>query len=105
MAYFTTESRIKEIGIRKVNGAGVSEILKLLNQEFAKWVAVAFVTACPVGYFVMNKWLENFAYKTTMSWWIFALVGGITLLIALGTVSFHSWKAARKNPVDALRYE
>lgn len=105
MAYFTTESRIKEIGIRKVNGAGVSEILTLLNQEFAKWVAVAFVIACPIGYFVMNKWLENFAYKTTMSWWIFALVGGITLLIALGTVSFHSWKAARKNPVEALRYE
>ncbi|HYQ57103.1 MAG TPA: FtsX-like permease family protein, partial [Draconibacterium sp.] len=102
---YTIIKRIKEIGIRKVNGAKVSEILTLLNKDFIKWVAVAFVIATPIAYYAMNKWLENFAYKTTLSWWIFALAGVLALGIALLTVSFQSWKAATKNPVESLRYE
>ena len=97
--------RIKEIGIRKVNGAKVSEILTMLNKDFIKWVAIAFVLGCPIAFYAMNKWLENFAYKTTLSWWIFALAGFLTLGIALLTVSWQSWRAATRNPVDALRYE
>ncbi len=102
---FSTKKRTKEIGIRKVNGAKISEILVLLNRDFVKWVAIAFVIATPIAYFVMNKWLENFAYKTSLSWWIFALAGLLALGVALVTVSFQSWKAATRNPVEALRYE
>jgi putative ABC transport system permease protein len=102
---FLIESKIKEIGIRKVNGAKVSEILTMLNKDFVKWVAIAFVIATPVAWYAMNKWLENFAYKTTLSWWIFALAGLLALGIALLTVSWQSWRAATRNPVEALRYE
>jgi putative ABC transport system permease protein len=98
-------NRTKEIGVRKVNGAKVSEILVLLNKDFVIWVVVAFAIASPIAYYAMNKWLENFAYKTSLSWWIFALAGVLTLGIALATVSFQSWKAATRNPVEALRYE
>ena len=105
LAIFTSERRIKEIGIRKVNGARISEILSMLNRDFVKWVAIAFVIATPISWYVMNKWLENFAYKTNLSWWIFALAGLLALGIALLTVSWQSWKAATKNPVEALRYE
>ena len=82
-----------------------SEVLVLLNKEFVKWVVIAFVIATPVAYYAMNKWLENFAYKTELSWWIFALSGGLALGIALLTVSWQSWRAATRNPVEALRYE
>ncbi len=99
------KQRIKEIGVRKVNGAKVSEILSLLNKDFVIWVAVAFVFATPFAWFAMNKWLENFAYKTNLSWWIFALAGVLALGIALLTVSWQSWRAATRNPVEALRYE
>lgn len=99
------ERRTKEIGLRKVNGATVSEVMVLLNQNFIKWVAIAFIIAGPVAFYVMHKWLQNFAYKTSLSWWIFALAGMIALLIALLTVSLQSWRAATRNPVEALRYE
>lgn len=105
LALIITQQRTKEIGVRKVNGAKVSEILRMLNKDFLKWVAISFVVACPVAWFAMNKWLENFAYKTTLSWWIFAAAGLFALGIALLTVSFQSFKAARQNPVEALRYE
>ncbi|HPE77023.1 MAG TPA: ABC transporter permease [Draconibacterium sp.] len=101
----SSQRRTKEIGIRKINGAKILEILILLNRDFVKWVVIAFVIATPVAYYTMNKWLENFAYKTSLSWWIFALAGFLALGIALLTVSFQSWKAARRNPVEALRYE
>ena len=91
--------------MRKVNGAKISEVMLLLNRDFVKWVAIGFIVATPIAYFAMHKWLENFAYKTTLSWWIFALAGVLALGIALLTVSFQSWKAATKNPVEALRYE
>jgi len=105
LAIFSSERRIKEIGIRKVNGAKVSEILTMLNKDFVKWVAIAFIIAVPIAYYAMSKWLENFAYKTTLSWWIFALAGLLALGIALVTVSWQSWRAATRNPVEALRYE
>jgi putative ABC transport system permease protein len=97
--------RTKEIGIRKINGAKVSEVLLLLNRDFVKWVAIAFVVAIPIAYYAMSKWLENFAYKTDLSWWIFALAGLLAIGIALLTVSWQSWRAATRNPVEALRYE
>ena len=101
----TTNARTKEIGIRKVNGAKVSEILTMLNKDFVKWVVIAFVIATPIAYYFMNKWLENFAFKTELSWWIFAVAGVLALGIALLTVSWQSWRAATRNPVEALRYE
>jgi putative ABC transport system permease protein len=105
MSMFACQRRIKEIGVRKVNGARVSEVLTMLNKDFVKWVAIAFVIATPIAYFAMNKWLESFVYKTELSWWIFALAGMLALGIALLTVSWQSWKAATRNPVEALRYE
>jgi len=105
LAIFLTEKRTKEIGVRKVNGARISEVLVMLNRDFVKWVAIAFVIATPIAYYAMHKWLESFAYKTELSWWIFALAGLLALGIALLTVSYQSWKAATRNPVEALRYE
>jgi putative ABC transport system permease protein len=102
---FISQQRTKEIGIRKVNGAKVSEILAMLNKDFVKWVVIAFIIATPIAYYAMNKWLENFAYKTELSWWIFALAGLLALGIALLTVSWQSWKAATRNPIESLRYE
>nr|WP_321353975.1 ABC transporter permease [uncultured Draconibacterium sp.] len=105
LTYFIMEQRTKEIGVRKVNGATISEVITLLNKDFVKWVAIAFIIATPIAWYAMHKWLENFAYKTTLSWWIFALSGVMALGIALLTVSWQSWKAATRNPVEALRYE
>ena len=105
LVLFTARDRTKEIGIRKVNGASVLEIVKMLNREFLKWVAVAFVIAIPIAYYAMYRWLETFAYKTKLSWWIFALAGIVVLTVALITVSWHTFRVARKNPVEALRYE
>jgi putative ABC transport system permease protein len=102
---FLTKQRTKEIGIRKINGAKVTEVMVMLNKDFVKWMVIAFVLAVPVAYYSMNKWLENFAYKTELSWWIFTLAGIITFGIALLTVSWQSWRAATSNPVDALRFE
>jgi len=102
---FSSRSRIKEIGIRKVNGAKVFEIIALLNKDFVQWIVIAFVIAIPVTYYAMGIWLQNFAYKTELNWWIFALAGIITLSIALLTISWQSWRAATQNPVEALRYE
>ncbi len=99
------ERRTKEIGLRKVNGANISEVIVLLNKDFVKWVAIAFVIAIPFAWFIMHKWLENFAYKTGLSWWIFLLSGFLALIIALLTVTWRSWRAATMNPVEALRYE
>jgi putative ABC transport system permease protein len=105
LASNATRKRVKEIGIRKVNGATTAEILALLNKDLVNWVGVAFIAASPVAWYSMNKWLENFAYKTELSWWIFALAGLLALGIALITVSWQSWRAATRNPVEALRYE
>ena len=105
LSIYSTERRTKEIGLRKVNGARTIEIILMLNRDFIKWVAIAYLIACPVAWYAMNKWLQNFAYRTELSWWIFALAGLIALGIALLTVSWQSWRAATRNPVEALRYE
>nr|WP_320023745.1 ABC transporter permease [uncultured Draconibacterium sp.] len=105
ISWLITTARIKEIGIRKVNGAKVSEVMVLLNRNFMLWIILAFVIAAPVSWLAMHRWLENFAYKTNLSWWIFVLSGLSAMLIAFITVSFQTWKAATKNPVEALRYE
>jgi putative ABC transport system permease protein len=98
-------NRTKEIGIRKINGASVSEVMVMLSKDFVKWVIVSFVIATPIAWYSMHKWLQGFAYKTELSWWIFGLAGIIALVIALLTVSWQSWRAATRNPVEALRYE
>jgi putative ABC transport system permease protein len=105
ISLYLITARTKEIGVRKVNGASISEVIGMLNRSFITWVLISFILAVPLSYFVMNKWLENFAYKTTISWWIFPIAGASVLAIALVTVSIHSWKAANMNPVKALRYE
>jgi putative ABC transport system permease protein len=103
-AYFS-ERRTKEIGVRKVNGATIAEIMTMLNTKFIGWVILAFILATPVAWYVMHKWLQTFAYKTELSWWIFCLAGVIALVIALITVSWQSLRAATRNPVESLRYE
>ena len=95
------ENRVKEIGIRKVIGAKVVEILAMLNHDFIKWVAIAFLIATPIAWYAMKKWLENFAYKTTLGWWVFALSGLLVLGIVMLTVSWQSWRVAKRNPVEA----
>ena len=100
---YTCIQRRKEIGIRKVNGASIFQILKLLNIDFIKWIFIAFIIAVPLAYYFMGKWLEGFAYKTNMSWWIFMLAGISALMIALFTVSWQSYQAASKNPVEAIK--
>jgi putative ABC transport system permease protein len=97
--------RTKEIGIRKINGARVTEIMTMLNIDLIKWVVIAFFIAAPIAWYTMHKWLQSFAYKTEQSWWIFGLSGIIALGIALLTVTWQSWRAATSNPVVALRYE
>ena len=105
LAAFVTEQRTKEIGIRKVLGASVMEVMALLSKEFIKWVLVANVIAWPLAYYVMNNWLKNFAYKIDLSFWVFAASGLFVMIIALLTVSSHAVKAATANPVESLRYE
>lgn len=105
LSTFMCQYRIKEIGIRKVNGAKVSEMMTMLNRDFIKWVIIAFAISTPVARIIMNHWLESFVYKTDISWWLFALSGSLALMIALLTVSWQSWKASSRNPIEALRYE
>lgn len=105
LSSFSIQRKTKEIGIRKAVGAPVSSILILLTKDFVRWVLIAFVIACPIAWFSMSQWLENFAYKTNLSWWIFASAGLLALLVAIFTVSFQTLKASLKNPVDSLRYE
>ena len=97
--------RIKEIGIRKILGASVKSIVFKLSSEYLKWIILANIIAWPLAWYVINSWMENFAYRIDISWWVFVLSGGIALAIALATVSFQAIKAAVANPVESLRYE
>ncbi len=103
--HFISRQKTKEIGIRKVHGAKIRDIIRILNWSILRWIMIAYVIAVPLSYFIMKKYLHGFAYKTTLSWWIFALAGLIAIGIAFLTVSWQSWRAATRNPVEALRYE
>lgn len=105
LATFTAEQRTKEIGVRKVLGASVSQIVTLLSKEFLKLVMIACGFAFPIGYWLMNKWLQDFAYRIEISAWIFVLAGILALFIALLTISYQAIKAALANPVTSLRTE
>jgi ABC-type antimicrobial peptide transport system permease subunit len=105
LASYMAESRIKEIGIRKVLGATISNITTLLSKDFLKLVLIAIVFSIPISWYFMSKWLEDFAYRITISWWIFALAGISAMIIALFTVGYQAIKAARENPVKSLRSE
>ncbi len=105
LTILSTINKTKEIGIRKINGAKAYEIMIMLNVNILKWIAVAFIIATPIAFYAMNRWLENFACKTILSWWIFALAGiGVSILTLL-TVSWQSWKAANINPIICLKVE
>lgn len=105
LASFSIVQRTKEIGIRKVLGATIPNLIGLLSADFLKLVILAFVAAVPVAYVVMQRWLEDFAYRTELSWWIFAGAGAAALLIALATVSYQAIRSATENPVQSLRFE
>ena len=105
LAAYTAEQRTKEIGIRKVLGADVTSIVALLSKDFLKLVLIGFVIATPIAWYAMHQWLQDFAYRIDISWWIFALAGLLAVLIALVTVSFQAIKAALANPVKSLRSE
>ncbi len=105
LASFMTERKTKEIGIRKVLGASVSNIVLILSKEFIKWVLVANIIAWPVAYFIGYKWLQNYAYRTSIALWVFIMAATLSILIALLTVSYQAVKAALANPADTLRYE
>jgi len=105
MAKYSTERRTKEIGLRKVNGAELFDIIILLNKDFLKWVVIAFIVSIPVSWYLVNSWLNSFAYRTSLSWWIFAVAGTIAIIISLATVSWQSYLTAKRNPIDSLRYE
>ena len=105
MASFTAESRTKEIGIRKVLGASETNIIRLLSLDYVKKIILATCIACPLGYYAMSRWLQNFAYRVRLDALPFFLAGILALAIALLTVSFQTFRAATTNPADTLRYE
>ena len=105
ISFNSSRKRTKEIGIRKINGATILEVMILLNKDFIRWVIIAFLIATPVAWFIMHKWLENYAYKTNPAWWIFAAAGVSAIAMALLTVNWQSWRVSTRNPVEALRYE
>ena len=105
IALISISKRTKEIGVRRVNGASISEILYMLNTGLIRWVFIAISISIPLSMYLISIWMKRFAYKTEISWWIFALAGVSAILIALLTVSWQSWRAATRNPVEALRYE
>jgi len=105
LASFMAEQRTKEIGVRKVLGASVPSIIQLLSKEFSKWVLLANVISWPIAYYAMQRWLQDYPYRTQISLWIFPIAGVSAFVIALLTVSYKALRAARSNPVEALKYE
>ena len=105
LVIYSSNDRIKEIGIRKINGASISSVIALLNRDYIQWVFISFIFSFPIAWIVLNIWLQNFAYHIGIRWWTFVLSGLLTIAIALATVSWQILKVAYKNPVEVLRYE
>jgi putative ABC transport system permease protein len=105
MVMVASQQRTKEIGIRKVLGSSVSDIVVLLSKDFVKMVLIAILIGSPIAWWTMNKWLQDFAYRIDIEWWMFVLTGILAIVIALLTVIFQAVKAALANPVDSLRDE
>jgi len=105
LTYFSSEQRLKEIGVRKVFGASVSGIVLLLTKDFTKLIIIAFFVAVPLAYFSMSRWLQNFAYRIDIGWGTFLLAGIFALVISWLTVAYHTIKAAQANPVESIQYE
>lgn len=105
MAFYATQRRVKEIGIRKINGATLTDLLLLLNKDVITWLLISFPIACLISYFFVCNWLDNFVVKTPLSWWVFLLAGVSACAAALLTVSYQTWKTATANPVDSLKTE
>jgi putative ABC transport system permease protein len=105
ISFHSSRKRTKEIGIRKINGATIPGVMALLNRDFLRWLIIAFVIASPIAWYIMHRWLQGFAYRTELSLWIFGLAGILAFAVTLLTVSWMSWQAATRNPVEALRYE
>ena len=105
LSVLSAEKRVKEIGVRKVLGASVSNVVAILSKDFMKLVSLALVFSLPLAWFAANKWLQNYPYRIHMSWWMLALGAGLVIVIALVTVSFNAIKAAIANPVRSLRSE
>jgi putative ABC transport system permease protein len=102
---FLAAQKVKEIGIRKILGASLADIIILLSKDFIQLVVIAFIIASPIAWYAMTQWLQNFEYRAPIGWWVFALAGLIAVLIALVTISFQAVKAAVANPVNSLRSE
>ena len=100
---FIIRRRTREIGIRKVFGADVREIIRMLNMDFIRYIALAFAIAVPCAWYIMHRWLERFACRTSLDWWIFVLAGLTVLLVSVVSVSLQSWRAANRNPVEAIK--
>jgi len=105
MASYTTEQRNREMGVRKVLGASITNVIFLVSKEFAKWVLIANIIAWPIAWYVMDQWLQNFAFKIDMPWWVFIISGGMAIFIALATVSTQALKAGMINPIESLKHE
>ncbi|HSH50173.1 MAG TPA: FtsX-like permease family protein, partial [Bacteroidales bacterium] len=102
---FTTKKQTKNIAIRKVNGATTTSIFKLFVSDYIKLIVIALIIASPLAYYLLNRWLQNFAYQTDITWWMFLFAGSLALFFTFITISWYSLKAARKNPVESLRFE
>ena len=105
LATYMAENRIKEIGVRKVLGASVTSITTLLSKDFLKLVIISFLIAAPIAWWAMNSWLQSYTYRISIQWWVFALAGILSVIVAILTVSYQAIKAAIANPVKSLRSE
>ena len=105
IAFYSTQRRIKEIGIRKINGAKVTDLLLLLNKDVVVWVVISFLIACPIAYVFLYNWLDDFVVKTSLSWWVFLIAGVLSALVALITVSYQTWMTSTTNPIESLKTE